>query len=490
VRSPRSLLRALFGRFTIALVVALALVVGGLITVNVIIDNKINSIERVQLNTAPDTDPGDPANFLLIGSDTRAFVADAGDTEQFCEVNCDTTQRSDTIMVIHVDPEQQTGYLVSFPRDLMVDIPDVGQSKINAAFNTGPQTVIDTLKDNYDIDIHHYLEVDFESFRGIVDAMGGVAIYLDSPARDEISLFEIPPIFAFAPGCYVLDGRNALGYVRSRNYEQYIDDDLDGDLEWVKTGLDAPDIHRIERQQTFMRRLAAEAVKKSINDPLTANDIADEAITKLKADEGLGRSDINKLINAFRNVDVNDPNGSIQMLTIPWMPDPSNPLGSLLLKQPEAEAVLANLRDFGPVAPDEQGPSPSTIRVRVFNGSGVAGEADQTSSRLQQQGFITAGIGNNPGGNITTTEIRYRPGSDDKAREVQRYVGGVGKLVRDGGIVEADVVLVLGRDFNGVTPPAGAALPADSAPPTNAPAATSPSGNGSQEQPAPDPTQC
>ena len=490
MKSPRSLPRALAGRFGIALVVSFALVVSGLVAVNVIIDNKIDSIDRVQLDTAPDTDPGAPANFLLIGSDSRQFVADAPDSEQFCDANCDTTQRSDTIMVIHVDPEQQKGFLVSFPRDLEVNIPGKGESKINAAYNDGPQMVIDTLKSNFNIDIHHYLEIGFESFRGIVDAMGGVPVYLPAAARDQVSLFEIPPFYgykAFTPGCYVLDGQNALGYVRSRHYEEWIDG------EWVETGADAPDIHRIDRQQTFMRRLAAEAVKRSISDPLKANDIADEAITRLTADDGLGRSDINKLINAFRSVDVNDPN-SIQMTTIPWIADPVNPnSGPLHLKEPDADVVLAQLRGTATTPDEEQGPAPSTIRVRVFNGSGITGAAGQTSSELQQQGFATAGIGNNPSGNISTTQVRYRPGSDAKARVVQRYIGGAGNLVKDSGIVEADVVLVLGRDFGGVTPPPGASTPTSGgATPTTAAAQPStPSGNGNDnEAPPPDPTQC
>ena len=160
---------------------------------------------------------------------------------------------------------------------------------------------------------------------GIVDAIGGVAVYLAAPGRDQKSLFEIPPYYGyrpFEPGCYVLDGSNALGYVRSRDYEEWNWEDM----EWEITGQDAPDLHRIERQQTFMRRLAAEAVKKSINNPLTANDIADKAIAELTADEGLGRSDINKLINAFRSVDVNDPN-SIRMTTFPTTTAPPTRAG-------------------------------------------------------------------------------------------------------------------------------------------------------------------
>jgi hypothetical protein len=200
---------------------------------------------------------------------------------------------------------------------------------------------------------------------------------------------------------------------------------------------------------------------------------------------------VNKLIQAFRNVDVSDPNGNIQMITVPWIPDPIDPIsGPLHLREPDAQAVIAQLR--GASAPvEEQGPSPSIVRVRVFNGSGVAQAAQRTSDALQQHGFATAGIGNNPSGNIAETQIRYRPGEKAKASVVQRYVGGVGELVRDSGIVEADVVLVLGRDFGGVTPPPGASTaPAGTTATTASPQPPATSGNGKREGPPPDPTQC
>ena len=477
--------RALFGRFAIALAAALAIVVGGLVTVNVIIDHKIDSIDRVQLQTAPDTDPGD-AGELPPHRLRHPRLRRHGRGRRTVRRTRRGGQRSDTIMVVHVDPRQQKGFLVSFPRDLRVDVPGIGTAKINAAFNDGPQKVIDTLQSNYQIPIHHYLEVDFKSFRGIVDAMGGVSVYLAAPARDQVSLFEIPALYGFVPGCYVLDGPNALGYVRSRNYEEFID------YEWVETGLDAPDLHRIERQQAFMRRLAAEAVKKSIADPLAANEIADEAIAELSADRGLTRSDINKLIQAFRSVDANDPE-SIAMTTFPTVAGPSGTgLGDILVpREPDADAVLASLRNFGPIPDDEEGgPSPSSIRVRVFNGSGVDGAAAQTSAELKQIGFQTAGIGNNPAGNIATTQIRYRPGSEDKAKVVQRSVDGVGRLVEDGAIVEADVTLVLGRDFTGVTPPEGvtAEPPGSASAPSPGGGPAPPAGDG--QEPAPDPAQC
>ncbi len=478
----RSFPRVVLGRFVVALAVSLPLVTAGVIGVNLYIDWKIDQIPRVTVKTAENTDPGQPANFLLIGSDTRARVQTPEERQAFGDPAAEGGQRSDTLMVIHVDPEAKTGFLVSFPRDLVVDVPGLGQSKINAAFNQGPQRVVDTLSQNFNIPIHHYVEVDFQSFKGIVDAMGGVPIYIDAPSRDAKSGFEFIP-FNFKPGCYSLDGSTALSYVRSRDLEQYIDG------RWQKPGADAPDLHRIERQQAFMRRLATEAFRRSVNSPRTAIDIANETIPKLKADEGVSREDINKLIRSFRRVDPNDPN-SLQMVTFPTEPGRSNSrLGSTLqAKEPDAEAVLARLRQFGPAQEQPAGPKPSEVRVRVFNGTDQKDLAANTGTALKNEGFVTAGVGNNP--TVRATEVRYRHGSLEKARVVQSYLGGVGKLIEDSSVVEADVAVVLGKDFNAVAAPAGA-TPAPAAAPAPPPAPPpSAASSGKPAGPAADPAVC
>ena len=210
------------------------------------------------------------------------------------------------------------------------------------------------------------------------------------------------------------------------------------------------DLGRIDRQQTFMKRLATEGFRRSVNSPSTALDIADETIPKLKADEALNSDDIKKLITSFRRVDPNDPN-SLEMVTFPTVTGPRNSrLGDTLeAKEPDADAILARLRQFGPAPTQQNGPN--------------------------------------------ATQVHYRPGSLDKARVVQSYLGGVGKLVEDKAIVEADVGVVLGTDFKAVTPPPNAPAPdsAAPAPTTAAPApSTAAAGKGKAPAPPPDPTQC
>ena len=250
------------------------------------------------------------------------------------------------------------------------------------------------------------------------------------------------------------------------------------------------DLGRIDRQQTFMKRLATEGFRRSVNSPRTALDIADETIPKLKADETLNSDDIKKLITSFRRVDPNDPN-SLEMVTFPTVAAKSSRLGDILeAKDPEADEILARLRQFGPVPTQQNGPKPSEVRVRVFNGSGQNGLASKTGTELQQQGFVNVGVGNLP--RLNATEVHYRPGSLDKARVVQSYLSGVGKLVEDKAIVEADVAIVLGTNFKAVTPPANAAAPETAAPaPAAAPAPGAPAEpKGKSQAPPPDPTQC
>ena len=96
-------------------------------------------------------------------------------------------------MVAHVEPGSQRTLVVSFPRDLLVDVPGLpGKNRINAAYGTGgEQAVIDMLKENFDIDIHHFLEVNFKSFAEVVNTIGNVSVYFPYTARDELTNLNI-----------------------------------------------------------------------------------------------------------------------------------------------------------------------------------------------------------------------------------------------------------------------------------------------------------
>jgi LCP family protein required for cell wall assembly len=442
--------RAFAGRFGIALLVVVVLMTGVVIGVNARVRVTLNGIHRIPLKTDAELGPGQPANILLIGSDSRSFVSNQTQKNAFGDTQNAGGQRSDTIMVLHVDPQAKKVLLVSFPRDLWVNIPGVGYSKINAAFNSGPQKLVDTLKANFQIPINHYMEVDFQSFQGVVDALGTVPVYFPAPSRDAFSGLNEPA------GCQRLDGQAALQYVRARHLQVLVDG------RWREPD-PIPDLGRIARQQAFLRKLATLAVKKGLNNPLAANDIAGSVLSKIQVSQSLSTNDILRLINAFRDVNPDDPN-AIATTTIPTHGAVISRQDVLELTQPDANILLTALRTFTPAnttATPANGPRPSTIRVRVLNrASGIAGTAGKALTSFQQDGFVAAGVGN-VARNVTKTEVRYASGALEKAKVVQSYLGGVGTLIPDASLIDTDIAVVLGQDYTAVTLPAGATAPSN-----------------------------
>jgi LCP family protein required for cell wall assembly len=435
--------RAFGRRYVIALVTTFVLVTAGIVVGNVAIDDALSDIQRVGGLELPEG-PGEAGNYLVIGSDARDFVETEGQAESFGTEADTGPPKSDTLMIVHIDPDAKTSLLVSLPRDLIVDIPGHGEDTINAAFNDGPQKVVDTIKANFDVDVNHYVEVNFTAFVGIVDAIGDIPVYFPAPARDEYSGLNIT-----TPGCIALDGTQALEYVRARHLEYF--DQQSG--EWTDASPRA-DLDRITRQQNFIRRLAAAAAAKAGSNPLTAYEIADATIPKLKIDEHLSKQDIFRLVNTFRKVNPND-DSALEMITIPNEPSDEYE-GKVVLKQPDASQVLARLRTFGASEEDDDvDPKllPSQVRVRVLNGTGINQLASSTLTALQDYSFAPAGVGDT--NRLAATEIHYRPGHEDKAKLVRRYLGGVGDRVADDSISDADVVVKLARDFDGVVAPDG-----------------------------------
>ena len=250
--------------------------------------------------------PTGATNFLIIGSDTRSFVKSEGDKEAF--TNSDTTAdgpaRSDTMMVLHADGDQS--YAVSFPRDLWVNVPGHGKEKINAAFNDGPQKVIDTLKADFDLDIQHYLEVNFKTFEDIVNAVGSVPVYFPYPARDQLS--GLGP--TWVGGCYQLDGPNALA-VRALAVPRVQD----------QRGLaerEPPRRHRPHPAPAGLHQEARPHRGRSTRSTtrLLARDLADQMIPNLTVDHGFDRAAFNQLVEAF--IGLSGETGGPTFETLPW----------------------------------------------------------------------------------------------------------------------------------------------------------------------------
>jgi LCP family protein required for cell wall assembly len=448
-------LRALFGRVGLAIVLCAAVVVASVIALNRYIDQRVDEIPRVALDTSPTT-PGHGVNFLIVGSDSRKFVSDQSEYNAFSDADTQSAPpRSDTMMVLHADGDNS--YAVSFPRDLWVDIPGHGSAKLNSAFNNGPQPVIDTLQSDFNVPINHYLEVDFKSFEGIVNAIGRINIWVPGVERDIYTGFAAP----WGAGCYALDGFDALSYVRARHLE------ILGPKGWTLVDATA-DIGRIQRQQDFVRKLGSLAVDKVLDDPFVAPDIVDALLPNLHADANFDRTAMNALVRAFMGLATNG-NG-LTFETLPWDgPATRDSQSVVLVKYPDADDVFARLRgDAAPPPPTTTAaPSaapakvrPGDVSVQVLNASGVNGAAGKAGQDLSNRGFVSGGVGNNPGGVVAATQIRYRTGDEAKAQLVASSVPGA-TLAPDPSLTSGSVVLVIGSNFKGV----GTVAPKDTAAP-------------------------
>lgn len=411
---------------------------------------KLGEIRRVRDLVLQRVISGRPVNFLILGSDSRSFVDSPIDAAHFGTFSEHGGQRADTMMVVRIDPRSKRTFIVSFPRDLWVDIPGHGRAKINDAFNWGPQLVIDTLRADFGVRVNRYLEVDFAGFRSIVDALGHVQLFFPTMARDSVT-----GLFVGHPGCVALDGSQALAYVRSRRFQFAAV--AGGQWQAVKLG----DIGRIRRQQVFFRILADEALHRSLTNPLAGLAVLDKVVKALTADAGLDASDFGTLLRALAS---SNP-AAVDMVTMPtyggWSPDHSQSI--LELRSDEAAPILARLRGQAPERPVPRAPlrapnpprprAPSSITVKVLNRSGKPGAERAALARFASFGFRQDGTTVASRDDFLATEVHAAPGDDDAAQLVDAYLSSTVQIVSDRSLSRGHVVVVLGRDLPQIRQP-------------------------------------
>ena len=196
------------------IVVLAALGVGGVYVYANYRFNQIKKVHAKHLVAAPAA-PGKPFNLLLVGSDSRSFVSNSTQENAFGDEANAGGQRSDVTIVARFDPAAKTVTMLSIPRDLWVDIPGndsniSGMNRINAAYDSGPDLLIQTIEQDLDIPINHYMAVDFPGLTGMVNALGGVTMSFPTPVKDQYTGLNISTV-----GCQVVNGTTALELVRS-----------------------------------------------------------------------------------------------------------------------------------------------------------------------------------------------------------------------------------------------------------------------------------
>nr|MDT0657758.1 LCP family protein [Micromonospora sp. DSM 115978] len=271
-RWPRRLRRIAI----VAAVLVTTATVGAAATVYVLGSRLADNVRRVEGafdGLAPTRDPvPNPATpesrtILAVGSDLRA---DGQSTGSDAEVTASVTeQRTDTIMLIRIDPVRDSATVVSIPRDSWVPIPGHGRQKINAAYPLGgPPLLIKTVERLTDIRVDHFMIIDFVGFESIVDALGGVRVQVAQAVTG-------PGNVHFRTGANDLNGAQALSYVRQRQ------------------GLPRGDLDRVRRQQNLLRAILIKiSATKPSGDPRRTYRLLDAVTRSVTVDDGVTDADL------------------------------------------------------------------------------------------------------------------------------------------------------------------------------------------------------
>ncbi len=255
-----------------------------------------------------------PLHVLITGSDSREDLS----AQERIELTTGGAagERADTILLLTIDGTRVG--LLSFPRDLSVTRCDGSVGRINGALAIGgPSCLVETVRRLSGIPIQHHVTVTFGGFRDVVDAVGGVELCLAKPLRDRSAGIDLPA------GCQVLDGRDALGYVRVRKPDS--------------------DFARIERQQAFLRALAGELLSPSlIVQPWRLVPAVIGVARAVRVDERMGPVDLARMAVGLRTLG----SGDVVRATVP-ADGFRGPSGAALqrIREQEAAALFLGFTD-------------------------------------------------------------------------------------------------------------------------------------------------
>lgn len=377
--------------------------------------------------TSPDPVPG-TLNVLVVGSDSRE-----GLSPQELEIlgtEAVGGDRTDTIMLVQVSPVRQQAVVLSFPRDLVVDIPGHGSGKINSVYGEGgADLLIRTVQQYTGVTVDHYVQVNLAGFLRLARAVGGVEVCLEQPLEDvgpggqNFTGLDLPA------GCQVLDAVAAARFVRAR----HVADDQFG----------RDDFGRIARQQYFIRQAMRKVTSAgTLLNPLRVKRLIDVVARSVVTDRGLGVGEMVRLANALEGLEPAD----LETRTIP-----SYAKGGFVYAYPEqAETLFQALREGRPLPEVGIDPPaellPQQVTVAVLNGVGTEGLAAEVAELLRSGGFRIGEVTNADSFDVAVTTIGYGPGERARAELVAALVPG--ELIElEQAPAGADVVLTIGADW-------------------------------------------
>jgi len=360
----------------------------------------------------------DPRTFLLIGSDSREDLP-----EDWVGYGDYWGQRSDVIILVQVLPSEGRLQMLSIPRDTKVTINGT-TNRINAFFNEGAGQIVDAVSQFTQVPIHHYLEVDFAGFAGIVDAVGGIEMNFPYPARDRKSKLEVPA------GTQLLDGRTALALARARHYQEFRNG------QWVN--VDASDIGRTRRQQEVLMALLTQIDRPSSIGGF--KELVNSMGRFVTADDTLGEDEIIQLAWEMRSLGSEN----FDTLTLPVDPLEEGGVYYMVLDEPEAGEALAAFREGRPLSEAVAGNG----TVEVQNGNGIAGSAGAVADVLRGAGWEVVGTTNSGREDYATTVVVAGGRHLTQAEAVVALLG-YGRVQQGPVPPGIDIVVIVGADAPG-----------------------------------------
>jgi LCP family protein required for cell wall assembly len=407
----RSATRRWVRRIAIILMVLFAVALGAVAAVAFVAKQQIDDLVTAKTHEQKVTQrelakplPGKPTNILVLGSDHRTGEAK-------------TDRRSDTLLLVRLDPQRKTISMLSFPRDTYVDIPGHGKSKINDAYSFGgPALSVKTIKQLTGLDINFAVDVDFKGFRGVVDAFGGIWADVDHRyyTPPEADYMEID----LQPGYQLLDGRDALAFARYRHEDVHGDFGRIARQQLVLAGLkkqiaesskvnSIPRLARVLGHNTVITAGGGDSVPVGVlYDYLRlATSLSSKDVYQVEFKGGTATADNGASIVTY---DESDLKASVDAFLHPSRQARDQTADQLVGKQaPSAQAAgdAAQPADTAPVATV---PDPSTVSVKVLNGSGIGGAAGTMAGELRSAGYkVDPAQSNADNSNYASTKVFY-----------------------------------------------------------------------------------
>ena len=323
---------------------------------------------------------------------------------------------SDTVLVAHVPADHKRVVFVSFPSGLELSQPPCGPAKLSGALSAGgPQCVTQDVQKISGLRINHFMTMNSDGLKGIVDTIGNVELCVKNPLQDG----QLGALLT-GTGPQPVDGDTAVKIIKARSV----------------AGDPSPDLGQIQRQQRLMAAILRSAVQGQVLlDPAKLNGLL-SAVSKNATGDNVGVDQLSALAQSVQGI------GPDQVVFT------SVPVNGT----PEATKSLFNAVINGTPLPSEgataSGPlvDPKSMKIQVINGSGQGELPTNTANSLGHLGFQVVSV-NKAAAPVDHTTVRYAPGREAQARTLSAAVEG-SKLVEDSSLAGA-VQLVTGPDFSG-----------------------------------------